>query len=108
MKRRSTRTVTVLSCTSLVTTPWSTRFGILLSFLGGFAGAFAHDRLDARDVAAHLTHACRVLELTARPLEAQIERFLGELGDLALQLVVGLGANVGGLHALGSSSPGWV
>src|SRR5215471_8489822 len=29
VKRRSTRTTTVLSCLSLTTTPWSVRFGIL-------------------------------------------------------------------------------
>src|SRR5882672_1858042 len=42
VKRRSTRTTTVLSCLSLTTTPWSVRFGIsnplLLLRLGGDLG----------------------------------------------------------------------
>src|SRR5690242_16861682 len=106
MTRRSTRTMTVLSHASLTTTPCRMRFGIALSLLlrggrGGFdaPGALAQDGLDPRDIAPHLTHPRRVLELAARLLEAQIERFLAEIVDLLLQLVVGLCPDIAGLHA---------
>src|SRR5690349_24680985 len=36
VKRRSTRTITVLSCLSLTTTPWSVRFGIRSSYFFDF------------------------------------------------------------------------
>src|SRR5580658_787852 len=67
--------------------------------------AFGQNGLDAGDVAPHLTHPRRVLELAARPLEAQIEPLLGELIKLALELVVGLCAHVAGLHGFASTSP---
>src|SRR5918912_615422 len=81
MKRRSTRTVTVFSLTSLVTTPCRTRLGIfLLSVLRGRALAFAQRRHDSRDVAAHGAHAAGVLQLPAGALEAQVELLLDQLG----------------------------
>src|SRR5258708_4773881 len=106
MTRRSTRTMTVLSQASDTTTPCRTRFGIC-SFLflrsggGGFdaPGALAQDGLDPRDIAPHLTHSRRILELAARPLEAQVEGFLAEIVDLLLQLVDGLRSDIAGLHA---------
>src|SRR5438477_427081 len=50
MKRRSTRTITVLSQASLVTTPWRTRFGMLTPSLGlrdRRAAPLAENGLDA-------------------------------------------------------------
>src|SRR6185312_3450221 len=102
MTRRSTRTITVLSRASRNTTPCRIRFGISRTlFLG--ARALAEDRRDARDIAPHLAHPRRVLELTARLLEAQIEALLAQLLELALEFVVGLGAHVACLHGLASS-----
>src|SRR4029079_8423063 len=92
--RRSTRTTTVLSPLSDTTVPVRTRFGIpilsstLLRF--GSAGALVLNRLDARDRAAHLTHAARLFELVGRRLEAQVELFALQLDQLLLQLIVGL------------------
>src|SRR5258708_68450 len=108
MTRRSTRTMMVLSQASLTTTPWRMRFGIASSLLlrGGLGGpgALALDGLDPRDVAPHLAHPRRILELAARPLEAQVEGLLGEVVDLLLQLVGGLRPDVARLH-VGTSSP---
>src|SRR5690606_11622088 len=66
VKRRSTRTTTVLSCLSLTTIPWSMRFGIVVPLnLTLRAGALLlRHGLDPRDVAPHLPHARGVLELT--------------------------------------------
>src|SRR6185312_14658085 len=64
----------------------------------GLARALADHGLDARDVAPHLPHARGVLELPARLLKAQVEHFLAQLLELALQLVVGLGPHVARLH----------
>src|SRR5262249_12693068 len=102
MTRRSTRTMTVLSHASLTTTPCRMRFGIALVLLRR-PGALAQDGFDPRDVAPHLAHPRRVLELAARALEAQVERLLREIVDLALQLVVGLRPDVARLHAATSS-----
>src|SRR5215216_7962684 len=41
VKRRSTRTITVLSCLSLTTVPWSIRFGISRLLTSSLARAFA-------------------------------------------------------------------
>src|SRR5512142_160830 len=87
VKRRSTRTTTVLSCLSLTTTPWSVRFGI--SFLVLFL-RFALQRgngLDTRDVAAHLAHPRGVGKLTGRPLEPKVELLLLELQHFVVELV---------------------
>src|SRR5262245_54149828 len=101
MKRRSTRTVTVFSLTSLVTTPCRTRLGIfLLSVLRGRALAIAQRRHDSCNVAAHGAHTAGVLELTTRALEAQVELLLAQLGELRVELVGRLGADVGSLHRI--------
>src|SRR5215210_395173 len=62
VKRRSTRTTTVLSCLSLTTTPCSVRFGIsnLLFLVAAF---LLRDRLDARNIASHLAHPHGILKL---------------------------------------------
>src|SRR5215475_10008491 len=98
VKRRSTRTITVLSCLSLTTTPCSVRLGIWLPLALGLGARRAlrlgcgrsrrlglrrrhrlpgalerRDGLDARDVAADDPHPRRVLELVRGPLEAQVE-----------------------------------
>src|SRR5262249_3173625 len=67
--------------------------------LGRGALALAQHGLDARDGAADVSHARGVLELPARLLEAQVEHFLGELLELGVKLVGGLGFHVLGLHA---------
>src|SRR5437660_12924484 len=106
MTRRSTRTITVLSHASLTTTPCRTRLGIAASsFLRGLRGAraLAEDGLDTGDVAPHLAHPRGVLELSAGPLEAQVERLLAEILELLLQLVGCLGPDVARLHAATSS-----
>src|SRR5947209_3120331 len=101
MSRRSTRTITVLSQAWLTTTPWRTRFGIgskpqsFCSLARRLAAAFAENGLDAGDVAPHLAHPRRVLQLTAGALEAQIEDLLAERIDLFGQLVPRAGAQVG-------------
>src|SRR5579883_3537934 len=102
MTRRSTRTVTVLSRASLTATPWRIRFGISsLSHLS--ARALGQDRLDARDVAPHLSHPRRVLELPARLLETQVEPLLAELIELGFELVIGLRTHIRCLHGAASS-----
>src|SRR5260370_4942162 len=85
----------VLSILSLTTTPSRNRFGIYCSLTGGL---LAQHRLDAGDVAAHLAHAACLAELSAGLLEAQVESFLAQVAQLFLQLVVGLGAQIAGLH----------
>src|SRR3954451_15762281 len=90
--RRSTRTTTVLSPLSDTTVPLRTRFGISIvsSTLGLRPGAFVLQRLDARDRTAHFLDAARLLELVRRRLEAQVELLALKLGQLLLELVVGL------------------
>src|SRR5215471_5754622 len=85
----------VLSILSLTTTPSRIRFGISYSLTGGL---LAQHRLDAGDVAAHLAHAACLAELSAGLLEAQVESFLAQVAQLFLELVVGLGTQIAGLH----------
>src|ERR1043166_9374014 len=99
VKRRSTRTTTVLFCLSLTTTPWSIRFGILFSSLRLLRAALLPgDRLDARDVAPHLAHTRSVLELPARPLEAQFEALLLDFHQPVAELIEGHDPDVRGFH----------
>src|SRR5271166_1112810 len=106
VKRRSTRTTTVLSCLSLTTTPCSVRFGIsLLLRLGSGAGSprfsgtlLGGNRLDAGDVATDLPHARGVLQLTGRSLKAQVEALLLELESFVVELIDGHGAQITRLH----------
>src|SRR5512144_1070797 len=100
VKRRSTRTTTVLSCLSLTTTPCSVRFGIRLLRLGfRTRGALLRrDRLDTRDVAPDLPDPRGVLELPRRALKAQIEALLLEFQDLVVELVDGHGPKITRLH----------
>src|SRR5260221_4526762 len=85
----------VLSILSLTTTPSRIRFGISCSLTGGL---LAQHRLDAGDVAAHLAHAACLAELSAGLLKAQVESFLAQVAQLFLELVIGLGAKIAGLH----------
>src|SRR5881394_2662749 len=87
----------VLSILSLTTTPSRIRFGIYCSLTGGL---LAQHRLDAGDVAAHLAHAACLAELSAGLLKAQVESFLAQIAQLFLELVLGLGAQIGGLHGV--------
>src|SRR5436309_10032288 len=110
MKRRSTRTITVLSQASLVTTPWRTRFGMLTPSLGlrdRRAAPLAENGLDAGDVASHLAHPRGVFELTAGALKTQVEDLLAERVELLAELVHGAGTYVAGFHPFHacSSSP---
>src|SRR5262245_3193124 len=118
VKRRSTRTTTVLSGLSLTTTPCSMRFGIFRLLRLGFrargallrprrllahgrrlAGALLRrDGLDPRDVASNLPHPCGVLELARRPLEAQVEPLLLQLESLVVELIEGHVPEIIGLH----------
>src|SRR6266581_4687975 len=104
MTRRSTRTMTVLSQESLITTPCRMRFGILYP-LGRRAVALAENGLDARDVAPHLAHPRGVFELAAGALETQVEDLPAERVDLLGQLVDRARPQVGGLHSLHGSTP---
>src|SRR5262245_8530243 len=113
MKRRSTRTVTVFSFTSLTTTPCMTRLGMILRFqslgLGRwFRGtpALGQQCRNPGDVLAHLADPRGVLELSAGTLEAQVELLLAQAGELAGKLVVGLGAQIRDLHDLTLLRPG--
>src|SRR5471032_3225192 len=85
----------VLSILSLTTTPSRIRFGIYDSLT---CGLLAQHRLDASDVAAHLAHATGFAELTAGLLETQVESFLAQAAQLFLELVLGLGTEIGSLH----------
>src|SRR6185295_18691784 len=99
VKRRSTRTMTVLSCLSLTTVPCSIRFGISISSLHLFGRALLRgDGLDPCDVAAHFAHAAGILQLARGPLEAQVELFLLELHQLVGELVWRHRARVTGFH----------
>src|ERR1700754_825474 len=71
-KVRSTFTTTVLSPLSETTTPSRIRFGICRCS-SGLSLLAAQDRLDARDILAHLIHAVGLLDLAGRLLEAQVE-----------------------------------
>ena len=91
MTRRSTQTIMVLSPLSLTTVPCRIRLGIAaLSSSACAAACCAEHGLDARDVAAHLAHARRALELAGGLLEAQVELLLLQLQELVLQLIGGL------------------
>src|SRR6195256_3787019 len=92
----------VLSILSLTTTPSRTRFGISCSLPGGL---LAEHRLDAGDVAAHLARAAGFLQLAACLLETQVERFLAQVAQLVLELIVGLGTEIGGLHGVLPQAP---
>src|SRR5579864_7073428 len=92
----------VLSILSLTTTPSRIRFGICCSLTRGL---LAQHRLDAGDVAAHLAHAGRLAELAARLLEAQVERLLAQVAELFLELVLGLGTKIAGLHGFTPYAP---
>src|SRR5215471_974955 len=56
------------------------------------------DRLDARDVTANLSDPRGVLELSRRPLEAQVEPLLLEFESLVVELVDGHRAKITRLH----------
>src|SRR5882762_6794566 len=92
----------VLSILSLTTTPSRTRFGISCSLPGGL---LAQHRLDAGDVAAHLARAAGFLQLAACLLETQVECFLAQVAQLVLELIVGLGTEIGGLHGVLPQAP---
>jgi hypothetical protein len=75
------------------------RFGLGSGLWRRLARALLHrNGLDSRDVAAHLPHPRRVLELAGRPLKAQVELLLLELEDLVVELVDGHGPQVTRLH----------
>src|SRR5919107_3503525 len=94
--RRSTRTITVLSPLSLTTVPCMIRRGIGKLLRRGRAHALAQDGLDARDVATHLADACGVLKLARGPAEAQVELLLLQGQELVVELIGGLGTQIGG------------
>src|SRR5262245_43257128 len=107
VKRRSTRTTTVLSCLSLTTTPCSMRFGISRLLRLGFraCGAFApccfvltrgrrvvaalrrRRGLEPSEVAANRRCRRSVLELACRPREAPVESRLLTPGRLVDELI---------------------
>src|SRR5260370_12785959 len=92
----------VLSILSLTTTPSRTRFGISCSLRGGLR---AQHRLDAGDVAAHLARAGGLLQLATGLLETQVECFLAQVAQLVLELVVGPGTQIAGLHGVLPQAP---
>src|SRR3954465_4362987 len=99
VKRRSTRTTTVLSCLSLTTVPCSIRFGISNLLLRLFGRAFLRgDGLDPCDVAAHFAHAAGILQLPGGALETQVELLLLEPHQLVGKLVRAHRPGVAGLH----------
>src|SRR5882672_9729020 len=100
VKRRSTRTTTVLSCLSLTTTPCSVRFGIAVSSLRLrlCRALLLRDGPNACNVATNLAHPGGVLELSRRPLEAQVEPLLLQLHALIVELVDGHGPQVSGFQ----------
>src|SRR4051812_44656212 len=87
-KVRSTFTTTVLSPLSETTSPSRIRLGIC-RFSSGLGLLAAQDRLDARDVLAHLVHAVGLFDLTGRLLEAQVELLLLQGDELFGQLIGG-------------------
>src|SRR5712671_1420510 len=105
VKRRSTRTTTVLSCLSLTTTPCNMRFGISIPLrLRGrrtsrLAGTLLRRNcFDARDVASHQAHARRILKLTGCPLKTQVEPFFFQLQGFVVEQVDGHRPKIGRLH----------
>src|SRR5262249_25634935 len=98
MTRRSTATITVLLALSLTTVPCRTRLGMSSTLFALAARLEREDGFDAGDVAPHHAHARRVLELAARPPEAQVELLLLQLGQVGLQLVRRLDAQVFRFH----------
>src|SRR6202158_463985 len=97
VKRRSTRTTTVLACLSLTTTPWSVRFGILGPLLL-LRALLRGDGLDAGDVAAGFTQPRGVLQLPGGTLETQIEPLLLQIEDGVVHLIGAHCADIGGFH----------
>src|SRR5215469_4017866 len=97
VKRRSTRTTTVLACLSLTTTPCSVRFGIsgLLLLLRALLRG---DGLDAGDVAAGFLQPRGVFQLPGGALEAQVEALLLQIEDGIVHLVFAHRADVFGFH----------
>src|SRR5258708_472866 len=90
VNRRSTSTTTVFVFLSLTTTPCSTRFGmssVLSLCLCRLAALLVHDRLNARDIPPHDADPTGALELSVRPLKAQIELLLFEFSELGCELV---------------------
>src|SRR4051794_40062361 len=57
------------------------------------------DGLDARDVTPHDPHPRCVLELSGRPLEAQVELLLLELERLVVELIDRHRAQIAGFHS---------
>src|SRR5258708_8309061 len=92
----------VLSIVSLPMAPSRPRFGISRSLPGGL---LPQHRLDAGDVAAHLARAGGLLQLATGLLEAQVECFLAQVAQLILELVVGLGTEISGLHGFLPQAP---
>src|SRR5262245_51782837 len=90
--------MTVLSCLSLTTVPCSVRFGIVASSTLRLRALLLRDRLQPRDVAAHLAHPRRILELPGRPLEAQVELLLLELDHLFVDPLDVHASDVRGFH----------
>src|SRR5262245_34895441 len=86
----------VLSILSLTMTPSRIRLGIYQGSLA--CGLLAQHRLDAGDVATHLAHASGLSQLAAGLLETQVECFLAQVTQLFLELVLGAGAQIAGLH----------
>jgi hypothetical protein len=72
------------------------RFGISGSspLFAGLAMLLAKHCLNSRDLAAHHAHAIRILELTIRALEAQIELLLLQLHERVGQFISGLHAEI--------------
>src|SRR5882672_3767489 len=97
VKRRSTRTTTVLACLSLTTTPCSVRFGIGCPLLLGVA-LLRGDGLDAGDVAASFTQPRRVFQLPGGTLETQIETLLLQIDDGVVHLIGAHCTDIGGFH----------
>src|SRR6478672_13646393 len=106
VKRRSTRTTTVLSCLSLTTTPCSVRFGISRLLRLGFRARGAllrSDGLDTSDIATDLPDPSSILELPGGPLEAQVEALLLEFQSLIVELVDGHGPKITHFHGHSST-----
>src|SRR5581483_7210795 len=108
VKRRSTRTTTVLSFLSLTTVPWRTRFGMASGLLLGRAlrrgirvpALLVGDRRQARNLATDDPHARSILQLAGGALKAEVELLLLQLRQLVGDLVGTHQAGVGGLHLL--------
>src|ERR1700704_2750983 len=94
MKRRSTFTTTVFLFLSLTTVPWRIRFGMVLTLGLGSAALLGENGLDARDIAAQHADAAGIVDLAVGALKAQVELLFLQVGQLAVQLVGTLGAEV--------------